>query len=844
MKRKSLLALFTCLPLMAQADLFISEYIEGSGFNKAIELYNPSKTAVNLANYQIKLYQNGGDTAKYAINLSGSIEPNAAFVIAHADLDASVTIDLVTTSLLHNGDDAIVLTYNDQVVDSIGRIGQDPGSEWGSGLASTKDNSLVRLASISSGDTDASDHFEPSEQWQGFAKNTFTNLGSHTYSGEDSGGSGGSGGDNTDPLSACSMPFTSIHDIQGISNISPLLGDVIWSEGIVTANFQESGYKGFFLQSADNEKDLIAESSEGIFVYHDSTPVQVGDRVRFSATVAEYYEQTQLTIVNQLSICASGLPLPSKTTASLPLSQPDELESYEGMLINFPQTLYVTDTYNYGRYGQLGLASERLFNPTQIATPGAAAQAVAQSNALKMIVLDDADTVQNPEVLPFPSPELSALNTIRSGDSVTKLTAVLSFSFGHYQLLPTASINFTTSNVRSNAPAFEQQGNLRIASFNVLNYFNGDGTGNGYPTARGAKTAEEFSRQREKVIAAISQLQADIIGLMEIENDGFGTQSALTDLVTGLNEAYGQNVYQFIEPNTATIGSDAIAVGLIYRVDKVSPQGIAKILDSSNSSKDTLNQVLFLDNKNRPMLTQQFSLLANEQSLVVAVNHLKSKGSACDSLGDFDENDGQGNCNITRTRAAQAIGEFLTQHYPEQASLIIGDLNAYAKEDPLTVLSSQGYHNIFAGLNKTASYSYIYKGELGQLDHALANDKLMSQIIDINTWAINADEPRVLDYSTQYQNAGQQAKFYAPDAYRSSDHDPVIIEINLQSSAVFGDFDNDKDIDKNDVSAFYQQIQNGQLTDMSYDFNGDGTLSRADTRGLMKLCTRSRCAIK
>jgi predicted extracellular nuclease len=258
---------------------------------------------------------------------------------------------------------------------------------------------------------------------------------------------------------------------------------------------------------------------------------------------------------------------------------------------------------------------------------------------------------------------------------------------------------------------------------------------------------------------------------------------------------------------------------------------------------DNNEQPLFLDNKNRPMLTQKFALIADASELVVAVNHLKSKGSNCDSLNDPDTGDGQGNCNITRTRAASAIGQFLIENYGETPTLVIGDLNAYAKEDPLSTLAESGYINIFSTLNKVGQYSYIFAGELGQLDHALANASMSEKIIDASIWAINADEPRVLDYSTQYQNALQQAKFYAPDAYRSSDHDPVIIEINFSPKTLFGDFDNDQDIDKTDVSLLYQQIKMGTLTNMAYDFNQDGLLSHRDLRGFMKLCTRSRCAI-
>lgn len=842
MKKIHWLCLACLAPLSASAEIFISEYVEGSSFNKAIEIFNPDQTSVDLSNYQLKLYQNGNTTAQYTINLSGTLVANNTYVIAHKDISDSSQVDLLVGNLQHNGDDAIVLEKQGQIIDVIGKVGQDPGSQWGTGLTSTKDNTLVRLSNITMGDTDSSDDFDPSIQWQGFENNTLSYLGSHngelSDTPDDSTDEDDSGDINEDQ--SCGLAFAPIHEIQGSNESTPLAAEAIWVEGIVTANMQNSGYKGFYLQSADNEIDDLVETSQGIFVYNNSFDINVGDRIRLKATPSEYNGLTQLSSVDTLSICQTNVTLPSATNITLPMAE-ESREHYESMLVSFEQPLYVTDTYNYGRYGQLGLASERLFNPTQIATPGEDANNVAALNLSKSIILDDGDTAQNPERLPYPSPELDAFNTIRSGDKVTNLHAVLTYSFGDYQLIPVNTVNVEPTNPRTSAPQINADSDIRVASFNVLNYFNGDGEGNGFPTARGAISEVEFNRQREKIIAAISALNADIIGLMEIENDGYLPNSAIVDLVSGLNESYGENVYQFVTPPTQKIGDDAITVGLIYRSDKVELSEAAKVLDSNNSPVDTNQQPLFLDSKNRPMLAQKFSLLTSGENLVVAVNHLKSKGSDCNSLNDPDLLDGQGNCNLTRTRASQAIGQFLTNNYPDQAALIIGDLNAYAKEDPISALNEQGYADVFVSLNKQMQYSYIFNGELGQLDHALSNNEMTDKIVDVNIWPINADEPRSLDYSTQYKSEIQQAKYYAPDAYRSSDHDPIIIDIKLTQQAMFGDLDADQDVDKDDINLFNQQVRQKLITDMAYDFNKDGQLNSRDIRGLMQLCTRDRC---
>ena len=595
------------------------------------------------------------------------------------------------------------------------------------------------------------------------------------------------------------------------------------------------------MQSADSASDDDATTSEALFVYHSNNDVNVGDHIRIQANAGEYKNQTQLTSVSDIIVCATEAPLPAATAVSLPMSE-ESREALEGMLVSFEQDLFVTDTYNYGRYGQVGLATERLYNPTQVTTPGEAANALSAENQTKSIKLDDLSSAQNPSSLPYPAPEMTPENTLRSGDTVKSIAAVFGYPFGSWTLLPTDQVNVMQTNPRTPAPTFEQEGNLRVASFNVLNYFNGDGQGAGFPTSRGADSAEEFVRQRDKIVTAIAQLDADIVGLMEIENDGYDDISAIADLVRGLNDIAGEGTYAYVTPNQADMGTDDIAVGLVYRPAVVTPSGASAVLNSSNSIKDDSNNPLFLDSKNRPVLTQAFTLLENDESLAIAVTHFKSKGSNCDSLGDPDIGDGQGNCNVTRTNAAKALGSFLTQQYGDMATIAVGDFNAYAKEDPITTLADAGYGNIFDGLEKTGTYSYIFGGELGQLDHALANPAMMSAILDAEFWALNADEPRILDYNVEFQDAAQQAKFYAPDAFRSSDHDPVVVEINLVGEYLLGDFDTDNDVDRVDVGIFYQKLRQGQIEDMSYDFNNDGALNTRDVRGLMQLCTRARCA--
>lgn len=767
--------------------VIISEYIEGSSFNKAIELYNTSTAPVSLDGYALKFYFNGRTSPATTVNLAGQqIAGQATFVIAHRDaaFDPNL-INLTSAASWFNGDDAIVLENNGQVIDSIGQIGTDPGSEWGTGVTSTKDNTLRRVVGTTVGDTVADDPFFPSVEWEGFAKDDASDLGLFAGNGGgDTGGNGGDTGGNTGNPFACASPATAIHAIQGAGDASALEGEVHEVEGVVTQVVP--GLDGFFIQMPDAEVDGDSATSEGVFVYSGNAQVSVqpnvGERIRLNASVSEYFGKTQLTNITAFEVCQESAELPSAATISLPVADTSEWEQWEGMRVAFDHPLVVNETYNLGRYGTLMMGKARAWIPTQVARPGAAAKAVHEANARDRIFIDDASNQQNPAVIPFPAPQLSATNTVRVGDVAQGVVGALDYSFGDYKVMPESEVSFSQQNPRTSAPELLHQGNLKVASFNVLNYFNGDGQGGGFPTARGADNYAELQRQEAKIVAALVKIDADIVGLMEIENDGFGANSAIASLTQALNAVVGEGTYSYVTPSMSRLGDDAIAVGLLYKPAQVNPFGAAQVLSTANSPLDGSGQPLFLDSKNRPALAQTFSLLENGGQLTVVVNHLKSKGSSCDALGDPNLNDGQGNCNQTRTRAAQALAQWLPETFgAEQPTLIIGDLNAYAKEDPIAALEAVGYENLSATKGNGQAYSYVFSGETGQLDHALGNMFAAQDVVNVVEWHINTDEPRVLDYNTEYKTADQISDYYASNAFRSSDHDPVIIEMNLQN---------------------------------------------------------------
>ncbi|MCL1039724.1 ExeM/NucH family extracellular endonuclease [Shewanella submarina] len=796
----------------AADDLIITEYVEGSSLNKAVEIYNPTSASIDLSAYQLDIYFNGSTSANTRISLSGNLAAGDVYVVADDGADPAIlaVTDLTSSASFFNGDDAIVLQKNGTVVDSLGQVGVDPGSEWGSGDLSTANNTLRRTELTA--DTIVDDAVTLAG-WEGFANDTFDDLGNYD---------GGTTPPPPPPVDfACDIEATAIHAVQGSGDASPLVNTTADVQAVVTAVMP--GLKGLYVQTPDADVDADAATSEGLFIYLGTTDIsyQAGDLVRFRGQVTEFYNLTQLGSISDELLCGSDQVMPSSVSVSLPVTEVGDLEAFEGMLVKFPQNLVVNDVYNLARFGEVILGSSRHYIGTQVAEPGAPALAVSAANAKDSIVMDDNQTAQNPDPVVYPAPELSAANTLRVGDSVTDLDGVLHYSFSKYRVMPTETVNVVHTNARTEAPSLE--GNLKVASFNVLNYFNGDGVGGGFPTPRGADTAEEFTRQRDKIINAMLAINADVFGLMEIENDGYGADSAIADLVNGLNAAAGSTEFAYLNPGVSQIGTDAIAVGIIYRPAVVSPQGAASILDSGNSPLDADGQPLFLDTKNRPMLTQAFTHVATDESMVVAVNHLKSKGSNCDSLGDPDQGDGQGNCNLTRTRAAEAIHTWLASEYPEQAIVVMGDLNAYAMEDPVTELESAGYENLFTLLEKPDEYSYVFSGETGSLDHALLNAALAEKLVDGAHWNINADEPRALDYNTEFKSSSQQIDWYAADAYRSSDHDPVILSLDMTPTNALPEAAFEYQANRNRVRFTSTSTDSdGEIVNWMWDF-GDGS---------------------
>lgn len=608
------------------------------------------------------------------------------------------------------------------------------------------------------------------------------------------------------PATATAPPeLLRISQVQGSGATVAIAGPVT-VEAIVTSLFErEDVLSGFFLQEENADSDGDPETSEGIFVYCSTAcpaGLSVGDRVAVVGTAGEFGGTSQIDAsAGSITVRSSGNDLPAPTAVTLPAQGSTRaegtFENLEGMIVTFPGKLVVGEYYWLARYGELVLTEgRRPYQFTHGHTPSVAGYAAFLADlATRRIILDDGSRDQNDatfppqgedEAYPYPSGGLSMTNRFRGGDSISGLGGVMHWAFGAWRIQPVPErfdYTFTADNPRPPAPA-DVGGRLKVAGLNVLNFFStiDDGTPRCGPGGglgcRGADSVAELRRQRDKIVAAMVAIGADVFGLVELENNA---SASLAGLVAGLNAASGADTYAYLD--TGTIGGDVIKVGLIYRPASVNPVGPHAIIDSSVDAA-------FVDTKNRPGLIQTFEEVTTGERFTVVVNHLKSKGSSCEELGDPDIRDGQGNCNGTRTAAAEALARYLATDPTgggDPDVLIIGDLNAYAREDPIRALEAAGYTDLIRRFVGADAYGYVFDGQLGYLDHALASPSLLRQVTGVTGWYVNADEPPLFDYNDIVRDPGERAyeresaalPIYEADAYRSSDHDPVIVGLRL-----------------------------------------------------------------
>lgn len=539
-----------------------------------------------------------------------------------------------------------------------------------------------------------------------------------------------------------------IYDIQGDGHLSPFNGDTLETYGVVTATFYErTQIGGFFVQDPYGDDDPT--TSDALFVRKRSGDLpEVGDFVQFSGRVVENNHFTAMTSIQDLVVCET-MALPEPYVLSLPISDLAEFEAAEGMLVTFEQPLIITELYDLGRYGRMVLADERLFTVEQF--PGGH----DVPHTLRRIVLDDGFTTENGSPTAYIDEEGIPP---RAGDSVAHVVGVLASEGGDlYRIEPTETVVFERTNPRPEAPDVVGDANpddvIVIVGFNAYNLFT-DVLG------RGPSSEEEVERQTAKIVAAITALQADVYGFQEVENDGGRTMERL---VAAVNSEVGSEMYSIVR--TGVLGTDQITQSVIYRTDSLTPRLV-------HAAHDELIH-------DRPPLGVVFEREDGER-IVVVVGHFKSKGS-CPPSGDIDR--GAGCWNLRRSAQAQGtadLGKQLGALANTKNIVLLGDLNSYGNEPPIMGLLNDGWIDLGREmLPREERYSYVYMGEFGTLDYAIVTAQTAERVSGFAYWHINSDEARAFDYGTTWN----VPESYRPDEFRSSDHDPVVLGIELPRRA-------------------------------------------------------------
>lgn len=626
--------------------------------------------------------------------------------------------------------------------------------------------------------------------------------------------------------------------------------------GIVTA-LGQSLTKGFYL--TDPVGDGNPATSDGIFVYLSDkdfatkyADIKPGAELCLEAKVEEYYGGTQLKPTFEsgkarVQVTTQGLNVP---TSVLQVNEGESLAQamnrYEGMRVRLDSSSDLHLTRNYGfdykvYRNNVELAHKTpLIKPTQIHVASSTeAVALATKNGSNRLVVES-DNKAPDGVLPwFPGWDADQ-GYLRLGDQLTGLEGVIVYNKDAFRLVVPSDVTLTAGALlrspeedRQDAPARLAGSDLRIGSFNVLNYFTSHSSiggalnilckdqadaDNAKGCNRGAKSQPEFEKQRTKIVNAITAMDADLLGLMEMENNGFEDNSALHNLVTRLNEQQkdASKHYAYVRlPVTALtdgkfFGGDAIMVAMLYRPALLTPSGDASVIKLPEQRYTTGGVAKTAGQ--RDSLVQTFTLAKSKEPLTLVVNHLKSKGSGCYENGDgkTEPADLQGKCTEFRVSAAKVLGEAVSK-LPGQV-LLVGDFNSYAKEDPIRVLTdynpatserkivsashtfigdqsyeqlgrevtrSYGLIDLNVKFNKEKAISYSYEGELGTLDYALANPALASKVAGVADWHINSFESNLFEYGSQY--TGTLLKSDNP--FSASDHDPIIVDLRLESDA-------------------------------------------------------------
>ncbi|MDF2154705.1 ExeM/NucH family extracellular endonuclease [Vibrio sp. CAU 1672] len=877
-------------------NIIISEYVEGGvsnyATNSAIEITNTGITdftfngdyALYFSSYKNKVVLPDGSTPV----LDGVTVPaNGSIVIINSDatdsLQSAISDNGITpiiagsfsqvkyNALNFNGGEAVWIAKSADADDIHDIIGKN-SDNWGANVTYRRTNdTLTPSAEFNS------------KGWVEHPVDTYDDLGKPTF--------------EEPPLSttpctdAEGLSTKYIGEVQGTGYSSPLIAegqyeseDEYLVRGTVSA-IGTSLVKGFYLY--DDNADGEVRSSDGIFVKTSGEVAEsmIGQQVCVRAKVKEDYGMTTLIPTNNIWEVENTSQVAPTPVELVRIDSDDEnfrstLERLEGMPVKLVKDMDAAEegeqnmrvsrsfSFDYSSYRNNMVLAYKRPNPQpnqdHVAGSDESYAQSAENKDFRIFVDSDAKA-PNGQIPYYPDFFADPKNNyIRINDTVTGLEGVLHYSHKEFRLIPTNNVDknaFTHNTDRTKAPEINETNDaypatdsfsIKVATQNVLNYFNSPfgGSDNSFGDNRGAESQQEFERQQAKIVEAIYGLDADIVGLMEVENNGFGDFSAINELLAAINakyydEDYGDrnkqnsihNRYVFVGfdkngdtilDDQDTVGSDAITTGIIYRPSKVSvingkvipmPAQHAPMIVDENGTPllDKKGELLESgDNYQRNTVAATFQVLNTGKRLTVAVNHLKSKGSTC--WDDFEgtkavDNDFQGSCENFRVAAAYHLGEELAKIGGDR--VVLGDMNSYAKEDPMLVLTSNptgkelkaagytfigkqpqfgpegkvitktyGYLNAVDHMTAEGetSWSYSYNDEVGSLDHLLLSGSLEKRLVDAVDWHINAPESTLYDYNNRYKGGDENEPnpFYAQDPYRSSDHDSALVALGYK----------------------------------------------------------------
>jgi hypothetical protein len=881
-------------------DLFISEYIEGTSNNKAIEIFNGTSAPVNLTTglYGISMYSNGNVTANLTINLNGTIAPGDVFVLAHSLADPAIRdqADQLTSAGIYNGNDAVVLQKGSTRVDVIGQIGTDPGpAGWGTDPTNTTDNTLRRKPTIEAGDSNGTDPFDPAVEWDGFAVNTANGLGAHTVT---TGGDAAptvtssspasnatevaqnaniivnfsepvtvaagwygiscsvsgahtavqSGGPQTytldpdadfalgdtctvtidatkvtdndldDPPNAMAanhsfsftitLPVTDIGAVQGAAHISPLNGQAVKVEGIVTAR-RTAGGRGYWIQ--DSTPDANLATADAVFVFLNQAPAaQIGSLVRVVGTVGEFRagndpDNLTITQVNSSNanviVLSTGNMVPAPTVLGLGGRMPptenidddgagnvetggvfdpvgdaiDFYESLEGVMLQVNNGSVVGPTRSFG---EITLLPDRGSWATGLRTlrGGILLGGYTDPNPERITVDDEILR----DLAPTPRPA-KAMPDMNVGDQLTSsVVGPLDYSFSNYKIQATTTPLFLSGGLvreTTDAPRDEE---VLFATFNVENLAGND------PQAK-------FDHLASLIV---NNLQApDVLGIEEVQDNdgavdpdgpgpGLPTDSTVVDadvawtrLIAAIRAAGGPTYdYRQINPvDDADGGAPGgnIRVGFLFRTDR----GVS-FVERPDGSPTTETTVVGKPHKpelsaspgrigtqspafadTRKSLAAEFNVRG--RTVFAIVNHFSSKGDDQPLFGPaqppvrFSE--------IARHGQAQLVNDFVDDILArdEKAKIVVlGDINDFEFSETTEILEGGVLISLVKTLPERERYSYVFEGNSQVLDQILISSRLMA-----------------LPYRPAYDVVHLNSEF--ADAIQASDHEPSVVQLKF-----------------------------------------------------------------